>query len=161
MMAGTYVCAAGVSVHASVRVGGGLGGDRGVGGEESVAALDTSACLSVEHRPAPAPLNVSAPSHLFPPQVASKRSALVLLHGIYSCCLFIPHRRRRHPHPTQDAIHVTDQDYLNAKVLQTPDKKEKTSKPIKPSVLAEQEKEFDADQLVASRFQGNATSFCS
>lgn len=63
-----------------------------------------------------------------------------------------PHRRRRHPHPAQDAILVTDWDYLNAKVLQTPDKKEKTSKPIKPSVLAEQEKEFDADQLVASRF---------
>lgn len=156
-MAGTYVCAAGVSVHASVRAGGGWGGDRWVGGEESVAALDTSACLSVEHRRAPASLNVSAPSNLFPPQVASKRSALVLLHGIYSCCLFIPHRRHhrrhhRHPHPTQDAILATGRDYLNTKVLQTPDKKEKTSKPIKPSVLAEQEKEFDADQLAASRF---------
>lgn len=49
----------------------------------------------------PVSLNVSAPSHLFPPQVASKRSALVLLLGIYSSCLFIPLS------PTQDPILVT------------------------------------------------------
>lgn len=51
--------------------------------------LDAFACLCVIRLWVPDSLNVNAPSHLFPPQVASERSALVLLGGIYSCCLFI------------------------------------------------------------------------
>lgn len=47
------------------------------------------ACLCVRLLWVPDSLNVSAPSHPFPLQVASKRSALVLLGGICSCCLFI------------------------------------------------------------------------
>lgn len=51
--------------------------------------LDAFACLCGRRLWVPDSANVSAPSHLFPLQVASKRSALVLLGGIYSCCLLI------------------------------------------------------------------------
>lgn len=71
------------------------------------AALDKFMCLCVYHLCVAVSWNVNTPSLLFPPQVASKRSALVLFCGIYSCCLppFFP---------TQDPSLVT---YLQLKLL--------------------------------------------
>lgn len=71
------------------------------------AALDKFMCLCVYHLCVAVSWNVNTPSLLFPPQVASKRSALVLFCGIYSCCLppFFP---------TQDPSLVT---YLQLKLF--------------------------------------------
>lgn len=61
--------------------------------------LDAFACLCVRHLWVPDSLNVSAPSHPFP--LASERSALILLGGIYSRCLLIS------ASPTRGTILVT------------------------------------------------------
>lgn len=50
---------------------------------------------------------MSALPQIFPLQVAAKRSALVLLRGIYSCCLFIPLS------PTQGPILFSTKNYSN------------------------------------------------
>lgn len=147
-MAGTYVCAAGVSVHASVRVEGlGVGGwgrrrIRYVGMFECRTSASSS--LVKCQRPLPS----------VPPTGSFKEVSPCPPPWHLQLLSFHPPPPPPPPHPTRDAILVTDRDYLNAKVLQTPEKKEKekTSKPIKPSVSTEQEKEFDAEQLVASRF---------